>query len=85
MAREIETWRRMNHLNIAQLYEVLTSENKIYMVTEYVSGGELFEYVTEHGAFCEGDARRVFSQILQAIQYCHDRRFVHRCGLNLKT
>jgi serine/threonine protein kinase len=76
--REIETWRRMQHPNIVQLFEILTTETKIYMVMEYVEGGELFDYVTQCGALDEVSARRLFKQLVGAIKYCHDSNFVHR-------
>jgi serine/threonine protein kinase len=76
--REIETWRRLKHPYIAQLYEVVTSESKIYMVTEFAAGGELFDYITRHGPLDELEARRLFRQLLLAMKYCHDKFFVHR-------
>lgn len=76
--REIETLRKLRHPNIAQLYEVLTTESKIYLVTEYVSGGEIFEHIESNGPMSEGQAKLIFIQLLDAIQYCHDKKVVHR-------
>eukprot|EP00158_Paraphelidium_tribonemae_P006864 Partr_v1_DN28006_c3_g2_i2_m57171 putative serine threonine protein kinase len=78
VVREIETWRRLRHPHIAQLFEVLTSETKIYMVMEYVSGGEIFHYIVKNGPLARDMARRLFTQLLDAMKYCHDKRFVHR-------
>ncbi|KAI8821293.1 kinase-like domain-containing protein, partial [Fimicolochytrium jonesii] len=80
VVREISTWRHMHHPNIARLYEVMTSETRIYMVTEFCEGGEAFDYVCAHGRFDDTgpDVRRVFRQLVEAVGYCHDRRFVHR-------
>lgn len=36
VAREVETWRHLRHPHIAQLYEVLHSENKIYLVRSFL-------------------------------------------------
>ncbi|TPX62446.1 hypothetical protein SpCBS45565_g07018 [Spizellomyces sp. 'palustris'] len=80
VVREIETWRHMHHSNIARLYEVLCSETRIFMVMEYCTGGEAFDYVCAHGRFddrCQ-DAKRVFRQIAEAVGYCHEKNFVHR-------
>jgi serine/threonine protein kinase len=80
--REINTWRHLTqHPHIARLYEVLTSENKIYMVMELAEGGELFEYVTQKGKLDEHEARRIFKQLASAILYCHQNNFVHRFKL----
>ena len=76
--REISTWRNLHHPNIAQLYEVVMSENKIYMVMEYVGGGEIFDFVEGNGAIEEMECRRIFRQLCEAVRYCHDKNVVHR-------
>ncbi|KAJ3034815.1 hypothetical protein HDV00_004610 [Rhizophlyctis rosea] len=78
--REIETWRHLHHPNIAQLYEVLTTESRIYMVMEHCAGGEAFDYVCERGRLNDRgeDARRIFRQVVEAVGYCHEKNFVHR-------
>lgn len=76
--REIETWRRLRHPYIAQLYEVIIGESKIYMVTELARGGELFDYVRDHSPLEGAEAKRIFRQLLLAMQHCHDKNFVHR-------
>jgi serine/threonine protein kinase len=77
---QIETWRQLHHPNIAQLYEVLSSESKIYMVTEYCNGGELLDYITHNGRMDDRAAQtvKVFVQIAEAVQKCHDKNFTHR-------
>ncbi|KAJ1342981.1 hypothetical protein BSLG_002488 [Batrachochytrium salamandrivorans] len=69
LVREIETWRQMRHPNIAQLYEVLCTESKIYMVMEYCNGGEVFEYIVKHGRLDDTklECRRIFRQIVDAV------------------
>ncbi|KAI9106189.1 kinase-like domain-containing protein [Phlyctochytrium arcticum] len=80
VVREIETWRHMHHPNIARLYEVLCSETRIFMVMEYCTGGEAFDYVCAHGRLVDRSvsAKRVVRQIAEAVGYCHEKRFVHR-------
>ncbi|KAI8917657.1 kinase-like domain-containing protein, partial [Powellomyces hirtus] len=80
LVREIETWRHMHHPNIIRLYEILCSESRIYMVMEYCTGGEAFDYICEHGKFDDQsvDAKRVVKQLVEAVGYCHDKDFVHR-------
>jgi serine/threonine protein kinase len=81
LVREIETWRQFDHPNIVRLYEVLTSETKIYMVTEYCTGGEMLDYITKNGKLDEKkiDTKRIFYQIVEAVAHCHTKNFVHRC------
>ncbi|KAI9199781.1 kinase-like domain-containing protein, partial [Polychytrium aggregatum] len=80
VAREIETWRHLHHPNIAQLYEVIVSDDKIYMATELCRGGEIFDYVCEHGRLRDDspETKRIFRQIVEAVGYCHEKNFVHR-------
>ena len=80
LVREIETWRQLRHPNIAQLYEVITSETRIYMVTEYCDGGEMLDYITKNGRMDENEMRtkRIFSEICSAVACCHEMNFAHR-------
>lgn len=45
---------------------------------EYAAGGELLKYVEEKGKMNEVEARKIFLQIVNAMQYCHNRGIVHR-------
>lgn len=47
------------------------------MVLEF-AGGELFDYIVQHGKMQEAKARRFFQQIICAIEYCHRHKIVHR-------
>ncbi|XP_059095436.1 serine/threonine-protein kinase par-1-like [Tigriopus californicus] len=76
--REVEVMKLLDHPNIIKLYQVMTSESKIYIVSEYAPKGEIFDYIAEYGRMSEQLARRKFWQIIQAVDYCHQRRVVHR-------
>ncbi|KAI7829581.1 kinase-like domain-containing protein, partial [Gamsiella multidivaricata] len=78
ITREIYHWRCLSHPNIAHLHEVLTTESKIYLVTEYCANGELLEALIRDGRCRPALAKRWFRQICLAIQYCHSRKIVHR-------
>ena len=58
-------------------YTVITSPTDIIMVLEY-AGGELFDYLVQHGKMAENKARRFFQQIVCAVEYCHRHKIVHR-------
>lgn len=76
--REIKILKLFYHPHIIRLYEVIYTPGDIYMVMEYVSSGELFDYIVSNGRLSEDKARRFFQQILSGIEYCHQHMVVHR-------
>mgnify|MGYP002649104010 CR=1 FL=1 len=50
---------------------VFENKDKIVLVMQYASGGELYDYVSYHKVLSDSDARRLFRQIATAIYYCH--------------
>ena len=48
------------------------------MITEYINGGELFDYIVENGKLSESESRRFFQQMISGIDYCHKKMVVHR-------
>ncbi|KAI0057176.1 Pkinase-domain-containing protein [Artomyces pyxidatus] len=78
LTREIHHHRQLHHPHVTQLYEVIATENTIWLVTELCSGGELFDYLTEKGRISEDETRIVFGQICLAVNYLHEKGIVHR-------
>ncbi|XP_070605076.1 5'-AMP-activated protein kinase catalytic subunit alpha-2 [Erythrolamprus reginae] len=76
--REIQNLKLFRHPHIIKLYQVISTPTDFFMVMEYVSGGELFDYICKHGHVEEAEARRLFQQILSAVDYCHRHMVVHR-------
>ncbi|CAB3409499.1 unnamed protein product [Caenorhabditis bovis] len=76
--REIRIMSALNHPNIIQIYEVFENKDKIILVMEYSSGGELYDYVSRCGSLPECEARRIFRQITSAVLYCHKHKVAHR-------
>ncbi|XP_064604147.1 5'-AMP-activated protein kinase catalytic subunit alpha-2-like isoform X2 [Liolophura sinensis] len=56
----------------------MSTPTDIFMVMEYVSGGELFEYIVKNGKLKVSEARRFFQQIISGVDYCHRHMIVHR-------
>ncbi|KAG9144175.1 hypothetical protein Leryth_023164 [Lithospermum erythrorhizon] len=76
--REISTMKMIKHPNVLNLFEVMGSKSKIYIVLEYVDGGELFDKITKFGKLKEDEARKYFHQLINAVDYCHSRGVFHR-------
>ncbi|XP_030600369.1 MAP/microtubule affinity-regulating kinase 4 isoform X2 [Archocentrus centrarchus] len=76
--REVRIMKTLNHPNIVQLFEVIETEKTLYLIMEYASGGEVFDYLVAHGRMKEKEARAKFRQIVSAVHYCHQKNIVHR-------
>ncbi|XP_067910091.1 serine/threonine-protein kinase SIK2a isoform X2 [Heterodontus francisci] len=76
--REVQIMKLLDHPHIIKLYQVMETKNMLYLVTEYAKNGEIFDYLANHGRLSELEARRKFWQILSAVEYCHNRKIVHR-------
>lgn len=75
---EINVLRRVRHTNIIQLIEVFETKEKVYMVMELATGGELFDRIIAKGSFTERDATRVLVMVLDGVRYLHSLGICHR-------
>ncbi|KAE8357338.1 hypothetical protein BDV27DRAFT_170666 [Aspergillus caelatus] len=76
--REVVIMKLIEHPNVVRLYDVWENRGEIYLVLEYVEGGELFHYITKHGPLQEFEAVKLFRQILAGLGYCHRFGICHR-------
>ncbi|GFZ20867.1 protein kinase superfamily protein [Actinidia rufa] len=76
--REISIMKIVRHPNIVRLHEVLASQTKIYIVLEFVTGGELFDKIVHQGRLPENTSRRYFQQLIDAVSHCHSKGVYHR-------
>ncbi|KAJ8686677.1 hypothetical protein QAD02_022471 [Eretmocerus hayati] len=76
--REVEIMKQLKHPHIVKLYQVMETDYLLYMVCEYVSNGEIFDYIKRYGRMDEPSARSVFAQIVSAVEYCHSTGVAHR-------
>ncbi|KAH8602732.1 kinase-like domain-containing protein [Bisporella sp. PMI_857] len=78
LAREIHHHRQFLHPHIARLYEVIVTENLVWLVLEYCPGDELYNYLLKNGALPVEKVQKVFTQLVGAVTYVHNSSCVHR-------
>lgn len=80
MRDEMDILERVDHINIIKIHNHYESESMLWLVLEYVEGGELFDFIVEQGSngLPEESAREIFSQIGQAVSYLHGLGISHR-------
>ena len=76
--REIVIMKLIDHPNIMRLYDVWETSTELYLILEYVEGGELFDYLCKRGRLSTSEALGYFQQIIAAINYCHRFNIAHR-------
>ena len=76
--REIKILKLLHHNNIIQLYSVIQTSTTIYLIMEYASGKELFDYINSKKKLKEPEACKFFQQIVSGIEYLHKLKIAHR-------
>jgi serine/threonine protein kinase len=76
--KEISIMKMVKHPCIVNLLEVLASRTKIFIVLEFIQGGELFDKIVDAGKFDEATARFYLRQLVNGVQYCHEQGVAHR-------
>jgi BR serine/threonine kinase len=76
--REIALMQLLDHPHILKLVDVLESPRHLYIVLEYASQGELFNFLVSHRTLPENVAMRLFRQIIYGLEYLHSMGICHR-------
>lgn len=76
--KEIIMMKLMDHPNIVRIYDVFEGEKELFLVLEYVDGGELFDYLVNHGRMEPHKALCYFKQIIYGLAYAHAFAVIHR-------
>ena len=77
-SNEMELLRALDHPNIIKLFDCYQDRRYYYMVEEYCSGGDLFDYIQKEKFFTEKKAGTIFNQLLSAVNHLHKKKIVHR-------
>ncbi|XP_019057974.1 PREDICTED: CBL-interacting serine/threonine-protein kinase 21 isoform X6 [Tarenaya hassleriana] len=76
--REIQTMKLLRHPHIVRIHEVIGTKTKICIVMEHVPGGQLSDKLAYRNKLKESEARKLFHQLIDAVDYCHNRGVYHR-------
>ena len=76
--REITMMKLMNHPNIIRIYDVYEGHNELYLILEYVEGGELFDFLVNSKGLSTFKALEFFKQIVYGLNYAHTFSIIHR-------
>ncbi|PPD77886.1 hypothetical protein GOBAR_DD25198 [Gossypium barbadense] len=76
--REISIMKLVRHPYVVRLHEVIASRTRIYIILEFITGGELFDKLVHNGRFSEAEARRYFQQLIDGVEFCHSKGVYHR-------
>lgn len=78
LSSEVLTLESMHHPNVLRLFEVIEMWNRVYLVTEFVAGGELYNKISLDGPVQEEQAAVLFRQLIDAVKYMVSERVINR-------
>ncbi|CAO2600560.1 Serine/threonine-protein kinase SIK2 [Lemmus lemmus] len=64
--------KSLNHPYIMKLFQEVQTRDMTYQIMEYASKGDLLHHIRRPGGLQVCEARRLFTQVLQAVKYCHE-------------
>lgn len=78
LKREVNILQKLTHPGIVNLHEYIDTPDILYLVMEFVKGGELFDVLADRLFFTEKEAAAIIKEILEAIHYAHKHGVAHR-------
>ena len=76
-AREAENLSKLDHPHIVKVLEYFEANNTVYYAMEYVEGGNLDAYITQHNGLPEAECVKYARQIGSALSYMHAHKMLH--------
>ncbi|CAN8075798.1 unnamed protein product [Agarophyton chilense] len=76
--REIDVLLSISHPHVVRAHDIFDGKDRIFMVMDFVEGGDLFDYVVKKTQLSEQSTKLVIWQMLQGLSYLHTKNIVHR-------
>lgn len=78
LPREIAILQKVSHPNIINIFQIIETEERCFFMLEIAQNGDLLDYINTRRSIPEPEARFIFTQMSQAIGFCHNLNIVHR-------
>jgi hypothetical protein len=79
LQKEVAFMRTLNgHKNVLRLIDIHEDADNLYLVLELAKGGDLFDKIVGDGGFTEETACTYFNQVIDGLEFCHDKKIIHR-------
>ena len=78
ITREIKILKKIRHPFVIQLYQIIETNDELYLIMEHADQGELFEYIVKNGRVDNVMAAKLFKMLLEGIEYLHANGVCHR-------
>ena len=75
---ERDALARIEHPFLVKLLAAFQTKSKVYLVMEYIIGGELFSHLNNRAFFLEPEARFYAAEVVLALEYLHKVGIIHR-------
>ncbi|CAF0962089.1 unnamed protein product [Didymodactylos carnosus] len=77
LPRELEILQCLEHSNIIKVYNIFSYSSKLCIVMD-LAKTDLLDYIKLFGRLTEDKARKMFAQLISAVDYLHSINIVHR-------
>jgi calcium/calmodulin-dependent protein kinase I len=75
---EMDILANVDHPSVVKLIDIFDNSDAMYLILEYMAGGELFDRIVEKEQYTELEAATTIAPIVDAIRYCHSVGIIHR-------
>ena len=72
MESELDVLSKTDHPHMVRVFELLHDDVSFYIITELVTGGDLYDYIIKMKRLSEREAANVIRQLLLALNYMHE-------------